>query len=50
MSLDPSSPEQLWPRTEPLEAEVTAGDARLVVDLRGGGLREIGRASCRERV
>ncbi|MFW3171522.1 aldose 1-epimerase family protein [Geodermatophilus sp. CPCC 206100] len=30
-----------WPPTEPREVEVTAGDARLVVDLRGGGLRSL---------
>jgi aldose 1-epimerase len=30
-----------WPPTEPLEAVVTQGDARLSVDLRGGGLREL---------
>jgi aldose 1-epimerase len=41
MSLDPSSTDRTWPATEPLEVEVTAGDARLVVDLRGGGLREL---------
>src|SRR3954469_25164380 len=36
MPLDP-----LWPPTEPLDAEVSAGKARLAVDLRGGGLREL---------
>jgi aldose 1-epimerase len=36
MPLDPS-----WPSTEPRDAEVTAGAARLAVDLRGGGLREL---------
>jgi aldose 1-epimerase len=36
MPLDPP-----WPSTEPRDAEVTAGDARLAVDLRGGGLREL---------
>jgi aldose 1-epimerase len=36
MPLDPS-----WPPTEPRDAEVTVGDARLTVDLRGGGLREL---------
>jgi aldose 1-epimerase len=30
-----------WPQTEPLGAVVTQGDARLAVDLRGGGLREL---------
>jgi aldose 1-epimerase len=30
-----------WPRTEQLDAVVTQGDARLAVDLRGGGLREL---------
>ncbi len=30
-----------WPSSTPLDAEVTAGDARLAVDLRGGGLREL---------
>jgi aldose 1-epimerase len=30
-----------WPRTEPLDAELTAGPARLAVDLRGGGLRAL---------
>jgi aldose 1-epimerase len=30
-----------WPSTEPLDAEVSAGNARLAVDLRGGGLREL---------
>src|SRR4051812_50116155 len=36
MTLDP-----LWPATAPLDAEVSLDDARLVVDLRGGGLREL---------
>ena len=36
MPLDP-----LWPATTPLDAEVSAGGARLAVDLRGGGLREL---------
>jgi aldose 1-epimerase len=36
MPLDP-----LWPSTEPRDAEVSAGKARLAVDLRGGGLREL---------
>lgn len=30
-----------WPATEPTEVAIAAGDARLVVDLRGGGLREL---------
>jgi aldose 1-epimerase len=30
-----------WPATEPIEVRITAGDAALVVDLRGGGLREL---------
>jgi aldose 1-epimerase len=30
-----------WPETEQLDAVVTQGDARLAVDLRGGGLREL---------
>jgi aldose 1-epimerase len=33
--------DQPWPPTTPLDAEVAAGDARLAVDLRGGGLREL---------
>jgi aldose 1-epimerase len=36
MPLDP-----LWPSTTPRDAEVSAGGARLAVDLRGGGLREL---------
>ncbi|WP_369140229.1 aldose epimerase family protein [Modestobacter versicolor] len=36
MSLD-----QPWPSTSPRDAEVSAGAARLTVDLRGGGLREL---------
>jgi aldose 1-epimerase len=36
MTLDP-----LWPATAPLDAEVSLDDARLAVDLRGGGLREL---------
>ncbi len=31
----------LWPSTEPIEVRVGAGTASLVVDLRGGGLREL---------
>ena len=30
-----------WPATEPTEVELAAGDARLAVDLRGGGLRRL---------
>ncbi|SDY24064.1 Acetyl esterase/lipase [Modestobacter sp. DSM 44400] len=30
-----------WPRTQPLGAWVQRGDARLAVDLRGGGLRRL---------
>jgi len=41
MALDHSSGDQLWSRTRPLDAEVSVGDARLAVDLRGGGLREL---------
>src|SRR4051812_49330598 len=36
MPLDP-----IWPPTEPRDAEVSAGEARLTVDLRGGGLRDL---------
>jgi aldose 1-epimerase len=36
MPLDPP-----WPSTTPRDAEVTTDDARLAVDLRGGGLREL---------
>lgn len=31
----------VWPATEPTEVVVQAGHARLVIDLRGGGLREL---------
>jgi aldose 1-epimerase len=41
MPLDPPRPDQPWPSTAPLDAEVSAGGARLAVDLRGGGLREL---------
>lgn len=34
-------PDQLWPPTRPLDAELVQGPARLAVDLRGGGLREL---------
>ncbi len=30
-----------WPVTEPAEVEITSADARLVVDLRGGGMRAL---------
>jgi aldose 1-epimerase len=30
-----------WPSTEPAEVELVSGDARLAVDLRGGGLRAL---------
>jgi aldose 1-epimerase len=32
---------QTWPDTEPQEVRLTAGEAALAVDLRGGGLREL---------
>jgi aldose 1-epimerase len=38
---EPMSPDPSWPSTEPLDAQVSAGAARLAVDLRGGGLREL---------
>src|SRR4051812_7330668 len=41
MSFDPTPADQPWPDTAPRDAEVSAGDARLAVDLRGGGLREL---------
>ncbi len=34
-------PSPLWPDPEPTEVELTAGAARLAVDLRGGGMREL---------
>jgi aldose 1-epimerase len=34
-------PQHLWPQTEPAEVRLTAGDARLAVDLCGGGLRAL---------
>jgi len=34
-------PQPAWPPTEPTEVLATAGDARLVVDLNGGGLRAL---------
>ena len=33
--------QQAWPSTEPTEVVLAAGDARLAVDLRGGGLRRL---------
>ena len=30
-----------WPQSDPLDAVLTTGEARLAVDLRGGGLREL---------
>jgi aldose 1-epimerase len=30
-----------WPATEPTEVEITSGDARLAVDLRGGAMRTL---------
>ncbi|MCZ2810874.1 aldose epimerase [Modestobacter sp. VKM Ac-2979] len=41
MPLEPSSTDLRWPATEPRDVEVTAGPARLAVDLRGGALREL---------
>ena len=41
MPLDRPIEDQPWPTTTPLDAEVSAGAARLAVDLRGGGLREL---------
>jgi aldose 1-epimerase len=32
---------RVWPEAEPAEVLVTAGDAQLVVDLRGGGIRSL---------
>ena len=40
MPLEPSATGP-WPATEPAEVELRAGDARLVVDLRGGGPRRL---------
>jgi aldose 1-epimerase len=34
-------PQHVWPETEPTEVQLTAGDARLAVDLCGGGLRAL---------
>jgi len=34
-------PQHVWPETEPVEVHLTAGDARLAVDLNGGGLRAL---------
>ncbi|MCW2676336.1 MAG: putative Aldose 1-epimerase, partial [Modestobacter sp.] len=36
-----ADPHGVWPRTEPVGAWVQRGDARLAVDLRGGGLRRL---------
>jgi aldose 1-epimerase len=33
--------QQAWPSTEPTEVVLAAGDARLAVDLRGGGIRRL---------
>src|ERR1700710_2056501 len=41
MPIDPTPADQPWPATAPLDAEVSVGAARLAVDLRGGGLREL---------
>jgi aldose 1-epimerase len=44
MPLDPSRPDPAdlpWPASTARDAEVTAAGARLAVDLRGGGLREL---------
>lgn len=35
-------PAQPWPASAPVEVRLTAGDAELAVDLRGGGLRHLG--------
>ncbi|MGY1622376.1 aldose epimerase [Geodermatophilus sp. SYSU D00965] len=34
-------PQTAWPPTDPLDVDLVAGDARLAVDLRGGGLRAL---------
>lgn len=34
-------PQHAWPATEPTQVTLTAGDAELTVDLRGGGLRTL---------
>jgi aldose 1-epimerase len=36
-----AAPSPPWPATEPAEVHLRAGDARLAVDLRGGGLRSL---------
>jgi aldose 1-epimerase len=36
-----SQPAAAWPSSRPTEAELAAGDARLEVDLRGGGMRRL---------
>jgi aldose 1-epimerase len=38
MSVPPHTP---WPPIEPLDVELVSGDARLAVDLRGGGIRAL---------
>ena len=38
MSVPPHTP---WPPVEPVDVELVSGDARLAVDLRGGGLRAL---------
>jgi aldose 1-epimerase len=34
-------PQRSWPSTEPTEVQLAAGEARLAVDLRGGGMRRL---------
>jgi aldose 1-epimerase len=34
-------PQNSWPSTEPTEVQLAAGEARLAVDLRGGGMRRL---------
>jgi aldose 1-epimerase len=36
-----SQPGEQWPASRPTEAELAAGDARLEIDLRGGGMRRL---------
>ncbi len=38
MSVPPHTP---WPPVEPVDVELVSGDARLAVDLRGGGIRAL---------
>ena len=33
--------QHVWPSTEPTEVDLTSGEARLAVDLRGGGMRRL---------